>query len=177
MIFLITPGISPPQLLHVLLVDDDHDIHLVLGDIIVEGAVPCRIEHAYTGDEALSKMRADPPDLLILDVRMPIMDGLALRAAMLQEDNLLGVQVAVFTGHRMSATELQVLMADYYLPKPVSIQDLMTVIAKAQAGVEVGEERARNRREAALRRINTLLGDIEHLRDRLARDLKKDEKK
>lgn len=153
--------------LRVLLVDDDHDIHQAITEVLEDEAIEVEIEHAYDGADALAKMKARAPHLLILDVRMPVMDGLALREAMLQDEALVDVYVAVFTANSLSATELQVLMGDDYIPKPVDLERLVKVIEKAQARVEASEGRQLSRYERAIARVETLQGDIVELLDKL----------
>src|ERR1043166_6394261 len=118
--------------LKVLVVDDDHDIHVVLGEVLEESEVQCEVSHAYHGSQALEMMKASPPHLLLLDIRMPVMNGLALRQEMFHDPEPVGVQVAVFTGNILDKTELQVLMADYFIPKPASLEQLAKVIEQAK---------------------------------------------
>lgn len=70
------PPLSPahtPQRSRVLLVDDDQMIQdLVLDILAPEGYI---LDVAADGDEALDKIRAYPPDLVLLDVRLPTMNG------------------------------------------------------------------------------------------------------
>lgn len=159
--------------LDVLIVDDDQDVHEALTGLIEDHGLLCTIRHAFNGEEALQIMRSKPPDLLILDIRMPIMDGLALREEMFHDPNLAGVQLAVFTGHAMNQTELQVLLADYYIPKAGNrvSEELVAVVEKARIEREGLPDRLKKRREATVLRIDTVIADMQRLRDELTKEI------
>jgi DNA-binding response OmpR family regulator len=58
----------------ILLVDDEESIQLLYrGEFEDEGFA---IDSAYNGDEALEKFKKNPPDLVILDINMPGMNGI-----------------------------------------------------------------------------------------------------
>ena len=62
----------------VLLVDDDHDI--ALGASVRLRASGYEVSTAQDGEEGLDRALADPPDAIVIDVRMPKKDGLTLLA-------------------------------------------------------------------------------------------------
>lgn len=58
---------------HILVVDDDPDIRLLFRlELAAEGH---RVDEAGDGAQALEAIAADPPDLVLLDIMMPVMDG------------------------------------------------------------------------------------------------------
>lgn len=61
---------------HILLVDDDPDACEVIARLLEQGGY--RVRTAPNGREALGALVSDTPDLLVLDLRMPEMDGLTL---------------------------------------------------------------------------------------------------
>ena len=161
--------------LRVLIVDDDADIHDALQVAILDGdddpTWSVEVDHAYSGTEALAKMKARRPDLLILDVRMPEMDGFALREEMLHDEDLVDVMVCACTGHHMTDTEIQVLMAHHHLPKPPELAELRAVLVDAAADAAErdagGSSRQLARLEREVRRVATLKSDVAELEDRL----------
>jgi CheY-like chemotaxis protein len=76
----------------VLIVDDDRDIREILGEMLAdEGYI---IEAAWNGAEALRRLRSGfRPNVIILDIMMPVMDGLAFRAEQKQSPDLAGIPV------------------------------------------------------------------------------------
>ena len=64
------------QSAHILVVDDDPDIHVLLSSILAESG--CSIESAYDGNQGLAMLDSGSYDLVLTDVRMPGLDGLEL---------------------------------------------------------------------------------------------------
>jgi CheY-like chemotaxis protein len=90
-----------PGVRDVLIVDDDlgfaQMVARMLEATVDEGGEPLRVRMAFGGSEGLEAMRRRPPDLLLLDLRMPEPDGLAVLAAMRAEPILRNVPVVVVT--------------------------------------------------------------------------------
>jgi CheY-like chemotaxis protein len=105
----------------VLIVDDDRDIRELLGELLAdEGFV---IEAAWNGAEAMKRLRAGfRPNVIILDLMMPVMDGLAFRAEQKQNPELAAIPV-------IGVTAGPPITADFEcLPKPVKIETLISRI-------------------------------------------------
>lgn len=79
----------------ILIVDDEKDLaNLVKLNLEVEG-FQCSI--ANSGEEALDKLNSELPDLIILDIRMPGMDGFEVLRKLKSEDKLKNIPVMMFT--------------------------------------------------------------------------------
>ena len=61
---------SPPEL---LLVDDEMDIRMILRRLLERDGY--RVTEARTGEEAVEMCRQQLPDLILMDILMPVMDG------------------------------------------------------------------------------------------------------
>ncbi|MHB0878788.1 MAG: response regulator, partial [Anaerolineae bacterium] len=82
----------------VMVVDDDRAfVQLVLRTLQASGS-SYSARWAYSGEEALAKLRAKPVDAVILDVMMPGMDGIALAEAMAQDESLARIPLLAVTG-------------------------------------------------------------------------------
>jgi len=93
----------------VLIVDDDPEI-LSLHTRLVEEHLPnCRVICANNGREALDYMIANPPALVLLDLMMPELDGMAVLKAMQEDKNLQDVPVIVLTAQQLNAEEMTCL--------------------------------------------------------------------
>jgi CheY-like chemotaxis protein len=82
----------------VLVVDDDWGFGQMVTRMLEATGEHFEVRRAYGGQEALTAMRAAPPDLLLLDLVMPQMDGLQVLKVMQQTPALAGVPVVLVTG-------------------------------------------------------------------------------
>ena len=82
----------------ILVVDDDKTIRSTLAQALTRSA-PYEVEKASNGIEALIKLGTYRPDLLILDILMPEMDGAEVCRSIRKEPNLAGMKVLIITGY------------------------------------------------------------------------------
>jgi signal transduction histidine kinase/DNA-binding LacI/PurR family transcriptional regulator/AraC-like DNA-binding protein/response regulator of citrate/malate metabolism len=105
-------GITPDcgdSLKTVLVVDDDPGIRELHTRLLSEHLPACQVLSAGNGRKALEIMRAHPPALVLLDLMMPELDGMAVLKAMQAEKSLQGIPVVVLTAQRLSESEIAVL--------------------------------------------------------------------
>lgn len=79
----------------VLVVDDERPIVSLLARVVQ--SVGAKVEIAYNGKEALEKMRAHKPDLVLLDLIMPVMSGEEVLTVMETDPALQGIPVVVIS--------------------------------------------------------------------------------
>lgn len=79
----------------ILLVDDEEDLRTIMGTKLE--AAGFEVVTATNGKEALEKMRADKPDLVIMDVKMPVMNGVEAVTEMKESDELKDINVVFLT--------------------------------------------------------------------------------
>jgi len=109
----------------VLVVDDDPSIHrLVSAIILVIGDV--EVESSFDGADALERARRNPPDLIVSDVNMPGMDGLALTRAIRETPGIDATPVLLLTARSESQDKYDGFLqgADDYLAKPFDATEL-----------------------------------------------------
>ncbi len=116
---------------HVLLVEDEPAQREMLAyNLQAEGF---RVTQASDGDEGLSCLRDDPPDVLVSDVGMPDEDGYELirRIRSLPADRGGKVPAVALTAYARTEDRLQALRAGYqmHVPKPVELAELVAVAA------------------------------------------------
>lgn len=118
----------------ILLVDDDENIHQII-PLFLEAAgheVHCATS-APAGLELLSNER---PDLILLDMAMPGMDGREFLETLKTQDNMTDIAVLVFTVHDLD--ELAPSRLDLnkvgYLRKPVNMKTLQASVDQALKG-------------------------------------------
>ncbi len=114
----------------VLLVDDDPDFVEAIKTVVEKGGY--KVEVAYDGKEGLEKLPGFDPDLVILDVMMPVMDGHAACDKIKSDPNTADIPVILLTAvadHVSSSTyshrDMLESEAEDYIPKPVEPQELL----------------------------------------------------
>lgn len=90
----------------ILVVDDDPNI-LELHARMVQSHVPdCRVLHAHNGREALRVMAQERPDLVLLDLMMPELDGFGVLEAMREREETRRIPVVVLTAQILAAADM-----------------------------------------------------------------------
>ena len=108
------------------MVEDEDAIAEVLDYNLRQSGFQVHIQHR--GDEALESIRAQPPDLLILDMRMPKIDGLEVCRRLRQDKTISqGIKILAITGYSEAYDRDMVLEsgADEYLIKSMDIDNLV----------------------------------------------------
>ena len=130
----------------VLIVDDESTIIDSLEGILSDDGF--EVMHAYNGYEALKKIEAESPDIVLLDIWMPGMDGIdTLKEIKKMSPNL---PVVMITGHGSieSAVEATKSGAFDFLEKPLSIDKVMVTINNALNFRKLEEENIYLRKKA-----------------------------
>ncbi len=113
----------------ILIVDDDAQLRLSFEKILtVEGH---KVQMSATGEGGLEIVGTDPPDVVVMDVRLPGMDGLETFRAMHEMDSKLPVIIMTAYGTTDTAIEATKLGAFDYLLKPFDIPEMLLNIDKA----------------------------------------------
>jgi signal transduction histidine kinase len=119
----------------VLIVDDDPDSRRVASKFLMTGNV--RVREAEDGESALAEMRRRLPDVVVLDLMMPVIDGFGVLAAMRADPLLSHVPVVVLSAKSLSEAERQFLArsAVRVLQKGEHrLSDVATLVLRAAAG-------------------------------------------
>jgi EAL domain-containing protein (putative c-di-GMP-specific phosphodiesterase class I) len=158
---------SPPIAPRILLVDDEPGLARGLSKLLeMAGNV---VVTALEGKEAIAQLEASAFDVVVSDIRMPGMDGLALLRAIRGRD--LDLPVIFLTGSPTleSAVEAMEHGAFRYLTKPIDGKELADVVARAV----VVRKMALVRREAVSESDGKAVGDLAGLESRFASGLEK----
>jgi len=110
----------------ILLVDDDTDTRLELRDFLTE--VGFAVYTARDGQHALHTLeKMDPPDLILLDYKMPVMDGKQFLGVQRQIPRLHGIPVVILSAatREWSGAHLEV---EEVLTKPVDLEVLLATV-------------------------------------------------
>ena len=115
----------------VLVVDDEDEIREIVTEVLVDEGYD--VVTAPCGGLALERAKAAPPELILLDMRMPRMDGWQFAAAYRQAPGP-HARIVVMTAARDAAAWASQIGADGCLPKPFDLDVLLRVVGEhAQA--------------------------------------------
>ena len=111
----------------VLIVEDDEDIRDVLLQVLeLEGY---RVVAAANGQEALALLRnGEHPDLILLDLMMPVMDGWQFRAEQQKHSEWSEIPVVILSAHGNAQQKAAGIQAAGYLRKPVELETLLNTV-------------------------------------------------
>lgn len=112
-----------------VLVVEDVDVNMRLTTTLLKG-LNCRVLQAKTAEEGLSLAKSKSPDIVLMDIRLPGMDGLSATRILKQSPETASIPVVAVTASAMPGDEAKCLDAgcSAYLSKPVEGQGLDKVI-------------------------------------------------
>jgi CheY-like chemotaxis protein len=110
----------------ILLVEDNFSTRELMSMIL--GAVGYQVSTAAHGEEALQHIQTfGSPDLILLDLRMPVMDGWQLREQLSQDPALAAIPVVFLSGSD-AGDPTALLAAGLFLRKPVETAELLRTV-------------------------------------------------
>jgi CheY-like chemotaxis protein len=117
----------------ILLVDDDPDFVEAVRVIVESGGYDVRV--AYDGQEGLEAVAEEKPDLIVLDVMMPVMNGHAACARLKADKATASIPIILLTAVAERVTtstythrDMLESEAEDYMPKPVEPAELLSLI-------------------------------------------------
>ena len=120
---------------HILVVDDDPDF-LEATRAVLEGHT-YQVITALSGQEGLDKARSQPPDLVLLDIIMPGLDGFEVCRRFKEDPNLSGIPVVMVTSFSERYMDIPLAMsqgltleADDFIEKPIVPAELLLRMEK-----------------------------------------------
>lgn len=113
--------------LRVLIVDDEADIRATVAAMLeIEGY---SVAEAANGADALVAIEHDPPDIILLDMRMPILDGWGFAAELRRRNHV--IPIVVMTAARDAAHWAAEVAAATFVAKPFGYDDLLAAVELA----------------------------------------------
>ncbi len=113
-----------------ILVVEDNDMNMQLVEFLLEEG-GYDIVKATSGEEALAITRGEhAPDLILMDIHLPGMDGLSVVRAMKSDDRTSRVPILALTAHAMRGDKDRFLEAgcDGYISKPIDVKTFISAI-------------------------------------------------
>ena len=129
------------QTFRILVVDDEPDIRRLVSEILEDEGY--QVNMAENADTAKSLKNSIQPDLILLDIWMPDIDGITLLKEWVADDNAL-CPVIMMSGHGSveAAVEATRLGAYDFLEKPLSLAKLLLIVARALEASNLQRENA-----------------------------------
>ncbi len=114
-----------------ILVVDDSPVNLKLATKLLEWE-GYRVQQAADAEMALAIVRDTPPDLILLDLQLPRMDGLTFARLLKDDPATRAIRIAAFTAHVMKGDEEKALSAgcDGYISKPIDTREFPRQVAE-----------------------------------------------
>jgi CheY-like chemotaxis protein len=126
---------SKPSDWRVLVVDDEDDFQAFMVPILQHAQI--EVDTAYSAEDALDKLKSNPPTVAIIDLMLPGMDGFELIEAMKEDPVLSTVPAIAVTAYDTINVFDEALRAGFtaYFPKPIKavtfVDDLVSVLDQA----------------------------------------------
>ncbi|MEB3231244.1 MAG: ATP-binding protein, partial [Leptolyngbyaceae bacterium] len=137
------PAPSSQAPLILLAEDNGANIVTIAGYLQAKGY---RLIYAESGEEAIAQAMAHHPDVIVMDIQMPGMDGLEAMRQIRQQENLRGMQIIALTALAMKGDRERCIEAgaNHYLSKPVRLKHLDLAIKELLAVSGQGSSLGRN---------------------------------
>jgi len=122
------------EFMNKILIAEDNPVNRELLREILETA-HYQVVEAGDGQEALARMEEDEPDIVLLDINMPVLDGFATLRRIREHSRFSRLPVLAVTAYAMKDDRQRVLGAgfDGYLPKPINAAALLRELQRLMA--------------------------------------------
>lgn len=114
----------------ILIADDKESSRELIRTVLERSGY--QVEEAADGREALSKARSSPPDLVVLDLHMPQLDGFAVLEQLRREPRFHRLPIVALTASAMQGDRDKALLAGFtsYITKPVTLSVLRAEVTR-----------------------------------------------
>jgi two-component system, cell cycle response regulator DivK len=114
----------------ILVVEDQEDNRQILRDLLASAGF--RMVEAHDGRQALAVARSERPDLILMDIQLPLVDGYEATRSIKRDPELKHIPVIAVTSYALSGDEKKALEAgcDAYIAKPYSTRSLLAKIGQ-----------------------------------------------
>jgi two-component system, cell cycle response regulator DivK len=120
----------------ILVVEDQPDNRRILRDML--GNAGYELIEAETGEEALTALEAQRPDLILMDIQLPVMDGYETTRRIRSNPELKSIPIIAVTSYALAGDEAKALAVGCtaYITKPFSPRALLAKVQEHLALVE-----------------------------------------
>ncbi len=117
-------GIKRGRQPKILVVEDNQDNREMVVKVLKFNGY--EVVEAVDGEEAIRKARAENPDLILLDIYLPKIDGYEAAKRLKGDSDLRHIPIIALTAHAMKGNREEALAVgcDGYIPKPINVREL-----------------------------------------------------
>ncbi|MBC8086764.1 MAG: response regulator [Phycisphaerae bacterium] len=122
---------NPGKCATILVVEDNEDNRIIYGTMLrAHGFV---VNEATGGESALAAAREAPPDLVLMDIGLPEMDGVEATRHLKSDPKTSSIPVLALTAHALMSERQRAMQAgvDGYLVKPIGVAALIREVERA----------------------------------------------
>ncbi|MGA8891196.1 MAG: response regulator [Anaeromyxobacteraceae bacterium] len=112
---------------YILVVDDDDDFREALCEVLSEAGYP--VEQAGDGEAALRRVAAEAPGVVLLDLKMPVLDGWGVVERMRKDPRTAPIPILILSAYGFE-WESELLGAQGYIPKSVGMEEILDRIRR-----------------------------------------------
>ncbi|CAN5844540.1 response regulator [soil metagenome] len=120
----------------IMVVEDYDDTRLMLRQALESRGY--RVLEAMNGQEAVDIADREHPDLILMDLDLPILDGISATQRIRQQAEMDGVPIVAVTAYPMSYTRVKAFArgCDEYMAKPIDLAELEELVTRYLPGAE-----------------------------------------
>jgi len=107
---------------YILVVDDDDDFRETLCEVLAQAGYP--VQQAENGEVALQRIAEEAPGIVLLDLKMPVLDGWGVVERMRQDPKSSHVPILILSAYGFE-WESELLGAQGYVPKSVGVEEIL----------------------------------------------------
>ncbi len=111
----------------ILVVDDDDDFREALCEVLSEAGYP--VDQAGNGELALRRVAAEKPGVMLLDLKMPVLDGWGVVERMRRDPSTADVPILILSAYGYE-WESELLGAQGFVPKSVGMEEILDRIRR-----------------------------------------------
>ena len=113
---------------YILVVDDDRDFREALSEVLTDAGYP--VQQAENGEVALQRVAEEAPGIVLLDLKMPVLDGWGVMERMRSDARSSAIPILILSAYGFE-WEAELLGAQGYIPKSVGMDEILERVRKA----------------------------------------------
>ncbi len=113
---------------YILVVDDDQDFREALAEVLGEAGYP--VQQAENGEAALARVADESPGIVLLDLKMPVLDGWGVMERMRGDPRSAGIPILILSAYGFE-WESELLGAQGYIPKSVGMDEILERVRRS----------------------------------------------